>query len=370
VQEFRVAVIGAGVVGLAASAVLAETVGEVLVIERHDGFGREASSRTGGVIHSGIFFEMSSMKSTLCIEGAPMLYKYCEGNSIPHARRGKYIVATEEGDLPRLEELFKRGERMGLRELEYLDGRQVNLAEPAVSCYAAVLSLSSGTVDPDALMKSFYDEASSRGVTFAFGREVEAIERTRDGFVISMYGEKDKALARAVVNSAGLGAAGVASLAGIDVAAAGYELSYLKGTWFSYGKEPPLRRLVFPLGPECQGPAGVPATFDASGRLRFGPDCEEVEDPFDLSADPLKGDAYHDAVVKYLPGIERGDIYPETAGVRPGLKGEGFGDFIIKEESDRGLPGLINLIGIDTPGLTCCLSIAGRVNGLVQEALG
>ncbi|MCK4911007.1 MAG: NAD(P)/FAD-dependent oxidoreductase [Thermodesulfovibrionales bacterium] len=368
-QETRVAIIGAGVTGLAISAVLAETVGDVTVIERHEGFGREISAHSGDIIHSGVFYRTGSLKSQLCMEGGPMLYKYLEGNNINHSRPGKYVVATSEDQIPLLETLYKDAQLSGLRKLEYLDGRQVSLQEPEVQCYSAIYCPSAGTVDSHALMKAFYDEAVGKGVKFRMRKEVESVEKDSDGYVISTSGG-DQVRARVVINAAGVGAPDIAGLAGIDTEAAGYGLTLVKGTWFACGKESPVRRLVFPLPEEDALGTGIHTSFDTAGRLRFGPDAEVVESPTDRALDPEKTDVFHSELSKYLKGIERQDIYVHSAGIRPRAGKSYQSDFIINEESGRGLPGLINLIGIESPGLTCCLSIAVMVNGLVQEALG
>jgi L-2-hydroxyglutarate oxidase LhgO len=369
-QEYKVTIIGAGAIGLAMAAVLAETVGEVCVVERQSGFGREISSRAGDIIHTGVFCRTGSLKSELTLKGAPMLYKYLEGNKIKYSRIGKYVVATSEGQLDQLEELYKAARRSGLREIEYLDGRQVHLQEPEVDCLAAIYCPSAGTVDSHALMKSLYDEAESKGVKFILNSEVNSIEKNSDGYTLGFSQSEDKVSSQFLINSAGIGAPAVAALAGIDTAEAGYDLTFIKGTWFACGKQSPIRRLVFPLQEEGALGNGIHTSFDAAGRLLFGPDAEVVDAPTDRALEPEKGDAFYAELSKYVKGIDREDIYPHSVGIRPRAGGSETSDFIIKEESARELPGLINLIGIESPGLTCCLSIAVEVNVLVQEALG
>ncbi len=368
-HEARVAIIGAGVTGLAISAVLAETVGDVTVIERHEGFGREISAHSGDIIHSGVFYRTGSLKSQLCIEGGSMLYKYLEGNNIKYSCPGKYVVATSEDQTLRLETLYKDAQLSGLKKIEYLDGRQVSLQEPDVQCYSAIYCPTTGVVDSHALMKSFYDEATDKGVKFRMRKEVESVESDSDGYVITTSGG-DQVRAQVVINAAGVGAPNIAGLAGIDVDEAGYGLTFVKGTWFACGKESPVRRLVFPLPEEDALGTGIHTSFDTAGRLRFGPDAEVVESPTDRALDPEKTDAFHAELSKYMKGIEREDIYVHSTGIRPRAGKSYHSDFIINEESSRGLPGLINLIGIESPGLTCCLSIAVLVNSMVQDSLG
>ncbi len=367
-HEVKVAVVGAGITGLAISAVLAETVGDVTVIERQEGFGREVSAHSGDVIHSGVFYRTGSLKSQLCIDGGPMLYKYLEGNNIKYSRPGKYVVATSEEQLPRLEALYKAAKLSGLRKIEFLDSRQVSLQEPEVDCYSAIYCPSTGTVDSHALMKALFDEATGKGVRFRLHKEVESVEKEAEGYVITTSGG-DQVRAKVVINAAGVGAPHIAGLAGIDTEEAGYGLTLVKGTWFACGKESPVRRLVFPLPEEDALGTGIHTSFDVAGRLRFGPDAEVVESPTDRALDPEKTDVFHAELSKYLKGIEREDIYVHSAGIRPRAGDSYQSDFIIGEESSRGLPGLINLIGIESPGLTCCLSIAVLVNSMVQEAL-
>ncbi len=368
-HEVKVAVVGAGVVGLAISAVLAETVGDVTVIERHEGFGREVSSHSGDIIHSGVFYRTGSLKSQLCLDGNAMLYKYLEGNNIKYSRPGKYVVATSQEQLPRLEELYKDAQLSGLRKIEYLDGRQVSLQEPEVDCFSAIYCPSAGTVDSHALMKAFFDEATDKGVSIRFRKEVESIEKDAEGYVITTSGG-DQVRAKVVINAAGVGSSHVAELVGIDPEEAGYGLTFVKGTWFACGKESPVRRLVFPLPEEDALGTGIHTSFDVAGRLRFGPDAEVVESPTDRDLDPEKTDAFYAELSRYIKGIEREDIYVHSVGIRPRAGKSYQSDFIINEESGRGLPGFINLIGIESPGLTCCLSIAVMVNSMVQEALG
>lgn len=367
-HEVKVLVVGAGVTGLAISAVLADTVGDVTVIERQEGFGREISAHSGDIIHSGVFYRTGSLKSQLCISGGPMLYKYLEGNNIKHSRPGKYVVATTDEEMPRLEDLYKEAKLSGMKELEYLDGRQVSLQEPEVACFSAIYCPSTGTVDSHALMKTFYDEAADKGVKFRMRKEVESVERDGDGYVVTTSGG-DQVRAQVVINAAGVGAPNIAGLAGIDTDEAGYGLTLVKGTWFACGKESPIRRLVFPLPEEDALGTGIHTSFDTAGRLRFGPDAEVVDSPTDRALDPEKTDTFHAELSKYIKGIEREDIYVHSANIRPRAGKSYQSDFIINEESGRGLPGFINLIGIESPGLTCCLSIAVMVNGLVQEAL-
>ncbi len=365
-EEVGITVVGAGVVGLAVAAELSRRRGEVLVLEKHDGFGRETSSRNSEVIHSGIYYPADSLKARLSVEGKDLLYAYCADHAVPHARIGKLIVAAEEGEIEQLERLADRGANNGVADLALLPAAELGRLEPRVRGRAALLSPSTGILDSHALMKSLHDEAAAAGAIFSFGSEADSVVRREDGWHVGVKGEDFRFLSRAVVNAAGLSSDRVASMAGVDVDAAGYVLHYCKGSYFAYAKPSPVRRLVYPVPEKDLTGLGVHATLDLAGRLRFGPDTEYVDRP-EYDVDAAKGDAFFAGADRIIAGLDRDALHPDMAGIRPKIRGEGVKDFVIREESGRGLPGLVNLVGIESPGLTACLAIARMVAGLLEE---
>jgi L-2-hydroxyglutarate oxidase LhgO len=370
VPEFEVAVIGAGIVGLSVAAALARRGRSVLVLERREAIARETTSRNSEVVHAGIYYPAGSWKAVLCVEGREALYARCERLGLPHRRIGKLIVATSADEIPVLERLQRAGLENGAPGLELVDGRAVAALEPAVRAVAGLRSPATGIVDAHALATSYAAEAEAGGAVIALHTEVVGAERAAPGYRLAVAdsdGGRTTLSCVAVVNAAGLGADRVAALPGIDVDARGYRLHYCKGDYFSVAPGAALRleRLVYPVP---AGPGlGVHATLDLAGRMRFGPDAEFVPEPA-YGVDPAKAEAFAEAARRYLPTLEAEWLSPDYAGVRPRLAGpgEGFRDFVIAEESDAGLPGWVNLIGIESPGLTAAHAIAERVATLLS----
>jgi L-2-hydroxyglutarate oxidase LhgO len=361
-------VIGGGVVGLAAAASLARSGRSVLLLERREALARETTARNSEIVHSGIYYPAGSLKAQLCVEGRERLYARCEREGIPHRRLGKWIVAVDAAERAQLEALCARGTQNGAPGLRMLEGDALR-AEPHVRAVAALESPSTGIVDAHALCLSLAAEAESHGALLVLHTEVEGVERGASGYSVATRdaaGAPAQIACAAVVNAAGLDGDAVAACAGIDVEACGYRLHPCKGDYFSLAPGAPLRcsRLVYPLP---AGPGlGVHVTLDLGGRLRFGPDAEYVERPrYDV--DPGKAERFAAAASRYLPGLRAEWLAPDYAGVRPKLAGPGvaFRDFVVQEESAAGLPGFVNLIGIESPGLTAALAIGERVARLL-----
>lgn len=359
------AVVGAGAVGLAAAAALARRGRSVLVLERNAGFGREITSRNSEVIHAGLYYPPDSWKARLCVAGREALYERCAKLRIPHRALGKLVVATSDPESAELERLLALGTRNGAPGLEIVDGSAVRRLEPDVRAVAALHSPRSGIVDAHALCLSYVAEAEAHGALFALRSDVIGLERRAEHWRLRVRSGEDEAAtvtAGAVVNAAGLAADRVAALAGIDVDARGYRLHYCKGDYFALAPGAPLRftRLVYPV-PAGAG-LGIHVTFDLGGRVRFGPDAEYV-DRVRYDVDPAKAEPFAQSVRRYAPAVRSEWLAPDYAGVRPKLAGpgEGFRDFVVAEESQAGLPGLVNLIGIESPGLTAAPAIAARV---------
>jgi L-2-hydroxyglutarate oxidase LhgO len=364
-------VVGGGVVGLAAAAALAAAGRSVVVLERNAGLALEVTARSSEVIHAGIYYPEGSLKAALCVSGRERLYARCAQLSIPHRRLGKLIVATDPAETAVLESLRARGTANGAPGLEVLDGAGVARLEPAVRAVAGLLSPATGIVDARALALSFAAEAEAHGAVLVPRGEVVAVEPRPGGYRVESAGgdgERSAVLCAAVVNAAGLAADALASLAGIDVDAAGYRLHPCKGDYFALAPGAPVSvsRLVYPV-PGTAG-LGIHATRDLGGRIRFGPDAEYV-DRAHFDVDPAKAGRFGAAVRRYLPDVRDEWLSPDTAGVRPKLAGPGeaFRDFVVREESAAGLPGFVNLLGIESPGLTAAPAIGLRVASLLRS---
>ena len=368
--ELDVAIVGAGAIGLAAAAALAGAGRSVAVLERGAGIARETTSRNSQVLHAGLYYPAGSWKARLCREGRERLYERCARLRIPHRRIGKLVVAVEEAERAGLERLCELGTENGAPGLELVDGATVRRLEPAVRAVAALLSPDTGIVDAHALCLSWLAEAEAHGAWLAIRHEVVSIGRRAGGYRVEARdpdGGRATLDCAALVNAAGLDSDRVAALAGIDVDARGWRLRPCKGDYFALAPGAPLRvsRLVYPM-PAGAG-LGIHVTLDLGGRVRFGPDAEYV-DRVRYDVDPAKAESFAAAAGRYLPGLRAEWLSPDQAGVRPKLAGPGeaFRDFVVEEASADGLPGLVNLIGIESPGLTAAPAIAARVLSLLS----
>ncbi|NLY38406.1 MAG: NAD(P)/FAD-dependent oxidoreductase [Firmicutes bacterium] len=371
-QQTDILIIGAGVVGLAIAAELAarKKEAEVVVLERRERFGLEISSRNSEVIHAGIYYPKNSLKARLCVEGNALLYSFCEQWGVPYRRLGKLIVARSDDEIRSLEELLERGRANGIAGLELLDQRAVAALEPHVRARAALHSPSTGVVDSYRLMARLEYLALQRGVMMAYRHEVTGVEPADGGYRVRYSnpdGSADTICCAWLINSAGLDAGRIAAWTGINLEEAGYAIYLCKGEYctVSQSKAALVNRLIYPPPLEELQCLGVHITKTLDGRLRLGPDATYVQQ-IDYSVSPDLAVRFFQEAKAFLPFLEPGDLEPESAGIRPKLQGPGdpFRDFIVKHETERGLPGLINLLGIESPGLTCCLSLARMVASL------
>jgi L-2-hydroxyglutarate oxidase LhgO len=355
-------VVGAGVVGLAAGRALALAGREVTVLERAVSFGTETSSRNSEVIHAGIYYPPGSLKARHCVAGKHQLYRYCEERGIGHRRIGKIIVAASEQQIARLDEDKARAAANGVGDLEWLSADEVKELEPAVVAARGLLSPSTGIVDSHTLMLTLLGDLENAGGRAVFRSSVEGGRITDDGTELRVAGADGThtVVCSLLVNAAGLGAQALAG------ALDGFPAEHIParhiaiGHYFTLLGASPFSRLVYPV-PE-NGGLGVHVTLDLAGQAKFGPDVKWIE-TVDYSFDESRKPLFVDAIRRYYPGLDPDRLQPGYTGIRPKIAGpqDGFGDFRIDGPDAHGVPGVINLFGIESPGLTSSLSIAEQV---------
>ncbi|GAA0766300.1 NAD(P)/FAD-dependent oxidoreductase [Ideonella azotifigens] len=354
-------VVGAGVVGLAVARALALRGFETVLLEREHCIGSGTSSRNSEVIHAGIYYPTGSLKAELCVRGKQLLYHYCASHGVAHRRCGKLIVATSAEQRDTLEKLQATGHANGVSELAMVSAAQARAAEPQLRCMAALESSSTGIVDSHGLMLALQGDFEQAGGMLAYDAPVLGGECGAEGITLQVGGEQPMAIhAGLVVNSAGLHAQALASgLAGFPAEQVP-PLYLAKGNYYSLAGRSPFSRLIYPV-PEPGG-LGVHLTIDLGGQARFGPDVEWV-DTLDYRVDPARADAFYAAIRRYWPGLQDGALQPGYAGIRPKISGPGeaAAGFLIQGEAAHGVRGLVNLFGIESPGLTASLAIAERV---------
>jgi len=362
-------VVGAGVVGLAVAARLAPRHPELVILERRDRHGTETSSRNSEVIHAGVHYPAGTLKARLCVDGNRMLYALCERLKVPHRRVTKLIVAVTPAETPELERLLALGAANGA-PLEMRTAQECRRLEPAVPAVAGLFSPTTGIVSAHGLMDALLHEGLRHRAILQPRAELVAVERRDRDYRLDLRTPEgtESFTSERVVNAAGLEADTVAALAGIDVDAAGYRLHWWKGSYFAVSGAAArlVSRLVYPVPTRVS--LGVHAVLGLDGRVRFGPDADHLPDRrLDFSVDEAKRPAFGAAVRRIVPAIADEDLTPDIAGIRPKLQapGQGFRDFVIAEEKARGLPGFVNLVGIESPGLTTALAIAEEVGRLL-----
>ncbi len=363
-DEFDCAVIGAGVVGLAVARALALAGREVIVLEAEGAIGTGTSSRNSEVIHAGIYYSEGSLKARLCVEGKQMLYEYLAQRELPHRRCGKLIVATTPAQVPELRLIAARAAANGVHDLVMLTREQARAMEPQLECVAALHSPSTGIVDSHALMLSLQGDLESAGGMLALKSPVARAQCGERATVL--VAEDGTALrCRSVVNAAGLRAPALARRFEGLPASAVPPAHFAKGNYFMLAGRAPFSRLIYPV-PEAAG-LGVHLTLDLGGQAKFGPDVEWVDSSGDLVVDPRRGEGFYAEVRKYWPGLADGALVPGYAGIRPKISGPGepARDFLIEGPAAHGVAGLVNLFGIESPGLTSSLAIGRHVAALL-----
>jgi L-2-hydroxyglutarate oxidase LhgO len=350
-------VVGAGVVGLAIARALALAGCEVLILEAEGAIGTVTSARNSGVIHAGLYYRPGSLKARLCVDGARQLYAYAAERRIPHVRCGKLVVATSQDQLDKLAAIVETGRQNGVAGLRTLSADEARAMEPEVACIAALHSPDSGIIDQHELMLALIGDAENCGATLATRTPVTGARIASEGLVLDVGGTSPMRIGcRHLVNAAGLGAQRLAhSIAGLDPASVP-PLVLAKGNYFSLSGRPPFTMLVYPL--PVPGSSGLHAMRDLDGRGRFGPDVEWV-DRIDYRVDACRQAAFESAIRQYWPGLPEGALQPDYCGIRPKIgKGSPHDtDFIISTSRDHGIRGLINLYGIESPGLTSSLAL-------------
>jgi L-2-hydroxyglutarate oxidase LhgO len=354
-------VVGAGVVGLAVARKLALAGREVIVLESAEDIGTGTSSRNSEVIHAGIYYAAGSLMAEMCVAGKMALYDYCADHGVPHRRCGKLIVATTDTESEKLAAIKQRAEANGVLDLQPLNGAEARAMEPALNCVAALLSPSTGIIDSHAYMLALRGDAESAGAAFAFHTPLLHAKTTDDGIVVEVGGDAPMMLACSrLINAAGLTAPAIARA--IDGMPADHVPTayYAKGNYFSCSARSPFSHLIYPV-PEPGG-LGVHLTLDMAGQARFGPDVEWIEG-IDYAVDPARAERFYPAIRRYWPTLPDGALLPSYSGIRPKIvpPATAVQDFLIQGPRDHGVAGLINLFGIESPGLTSSLAIADHV---------
>ncbi|MDD5334809.1 MAG: NAD(P)/FAD-dependent oxidoreductase [Rhodoferax sp.] len=359
-------VIGAGVVGLAVARALALHGREVMVLEAAAAIGTGTSSRNSEVIHAGIYYAPGSLKARLCVAGKRMLYDYCVERGIGHRRCGKLLVATAPEQLPQLQGIVARAVANGVHDLERLSAAQARAMEPALSCEAALYSPSTGIVDSHALMLALQGDVENAAGMVVVNAPVQQARCTPSAIEVTTQ-DGTRLLAKTVVNAAGLQAPALASrFQGLDPRHVP-RAYFAKGNYFTLAGRAPFSRLIYPV-PQAAG-LGVHLTLDLGGQAKFGPDVEWVASADDLTVDAARGDAFYAEVRKYWPALQDGALLAGYAGIRPKIHApdEAACDFMIQGPTEHGVPGLVNLFGIESPGLTSALAIGEMVAELLER---
>jgi len=357
----QVLVIGAGVVGLAIARTAALAGHDVTVAEATGGIANGVSSRNSEVIHGGLYYPTGTLRAIHCVRGRRMLYEFCATHGVPHRKCGKLVVATNEAELAKVETILAQAEKNGVEGVEMIGGNAARAMEAELSCIGALWSPETGIIDSHAYMRSLWGELEDRGGMIAFATPVERMSYTSGQWHVQ-FGGRDPGVVQfdAVVNSAGLGAQALARHIDGYPAEQVPRLVFGKGNYFGFAGRPAFSRLIYPT--PIDGGLGVHVTLDLAGRMRFGPDVEWITEE-NYAVDPRRAESFYARIRTYWPGLPDGSLVPDYAGIRPKLSGPGEGqaDFLVAGPADHGLPRLVNLFGIESPGLTSSLSLAKAI---------
>lgn len=363
-KDCDITIVGAGVIGLAIAAELSDNNLSVYILEKNESHGMGISSRNSEVIHAGIYYPPDSLKAMLCVEGREMLYETCRKHNIPHKKIGKLIIATTETEMVKIEQLMHNALLNGVSSVSIIDQNTIRQMEPNINAFGALYSPDTGILSAHSLMDYYLHTAKMKGAEIVYGTEVVGIERVTSGYKVSTLnreGEYFEFTTGIVINAAGLQSDKIARMTGKD-----YSLHYCKGDYFSINnvKKGMVQRLIYPVPEEHNVGLGVHLTLDLNGRMKLGPDANFIDKIEDYRVDASKREKYYEAAVKFLPFINKEDIVPDMSGIRPKLQGlgEGFRDFVISED----LIGFVNLVGIESPGLTAAPAIAKYVKKMLN----
>lgn len=373
--DVEISIIGAGVVGLAIARELSSMGKDLVVLDRNSSFGQETSSRNSEVIHSGIYYPHQSLKAQLCVAGNPLIYDYCENHKIATQKCGKLVVSQTEKENAYLESLRKNGMKNGVSDLTILEKDDIKALEPKVRAQKALWVKSTGIVDSHALMKSLMGEAQQNGAQFAFESEVKSIVKLEGAYRINTLENAKNNFSfttKYLINAAGLESGRVAANAGFTHPK--YRIHFCKGEYFRVKapKNQWVKRLIYPTPYQNLAGLGLHATIELDGGLKLGPNIIFMKEAkYDYSVDPMHLEEFYQSARAYLPFLEREDLLPEMSGIRPKIqaKGDPVQDFVIREESPSGYPGFINLIGIESPGLTSSLAIGKYLRKIMETVL-
>jgi len=368
--DAEITIIGAGVVGLAIAEKISQHNPQVFVVEKHPTFGQETSSRNSEVIHAGIYYVKNSFKAKLCVEGKNLLYHFCDRYELPYRRCGKLIVATTEEEIPALEQVEQKALNNGITDLYWMTREEITAMEPNLFALKALFSPSTGVIDSYWFLKRLETNANNNGVQFVYGSVVTGIKKMDEGYQIDLLdadGQLFSFTTRKVVNAAGLESFNIASMVGVKDNE--LKINFCKGEYFRI--QPPKHKLVshlvYPV--PSKDALGIHVTIDMGGGVKLGPDVKYlVNNEYDYTLTPGRRKAFYESTRRFLPFLEEEDLIPEMAGIRPKTQTKDGPprDFYIREESLRGLPGFVNLIGMESPGLTASLAIGNYVERLLN----
>jgi L-2-hydroxyglutarate oxidase LhgO len=362
----QVLVIGAGVVGLAVARAAARKGHEVVVAEAAGAIGTGISSRNSEVIHAGMYYASGTLRGRHCVAGRRMLYEFCASHGVPHRKCGKLIVATNQAELDKIGEIEKQGAINGVDGLELIGANAARALEPELSCIGALHSPETGIIDGHRYMLALRGDLEDAGGAIAFNTPVIGAKRQNGQWSVRFSGSGGSFAFDALVNCAGLGAQSVARAMSDYPATRVPQLVLAKGNYFTFAGKPAFSRLIYPT--PIVGGLGVHVTLDLAGRMRFGPDVEWVERE-DYDVDPARAALFYERIRTYWPGLPDGSLAPDYSGIRPKLTGpkEPQADFLIDAPAQHGLPGLVQMFGIESPGLTSSLSLGEEVAGYLAS---
>jgi len=374
-EKTDITIIGAGVIGLAIARELSAKYKNIILLEKNEKFGQETSSRNSEVIHAGIYYPEDTLKARLCVEGKKLLYEFLEKYSIPYKQCGKFIVAVEKDEIDDLSRIAEQAKKNGVLDLKYINKNELQRQISGINGECALFSPSTGIFDTHKFMQALETQSIDNSVLVSYNSEVVGIIRENNCYKLQIKevsGEIFEFLSNIVINCAGLFCEKVAQMVGIDTESAGYKIYYAKGEYFGLpGKyKDSFQSLIYPVIPKNAKSLGIHTVLDLQNMIKLGPNIFYVN-KIDYSVDESHKTEFYNAVKRYFPFIKKEELTPDMAGIRPKLQGPGddFRDFIIQEESPKGLPGFINLIGIDSPGLTASLAIARYVNEKIVSSL-